>query len=104
MKLTPEQKAQLDADRERGYRRSRIALTPEQAAEIRREQELESAHRDEHLREIHRLDELLEEDSFLGSIRRALNESDKSWDVHARDSGVPAEQIERFFPASWTCP
>jgi hypothetical protein len=100
MKLTPEQRAQLESDRVHGLRRTTIALTPEQEVDLQRDQELETSLRDEHLGSIRRIDELLEEDSFVGSIRRALDESAKSWEDHARDSGVAVDRIEQFFCGS----
>jgi hypothetical protein len=97
MKLTPEQKRQVELDRAIGRSSSSVELTSEQLAELKVAQEMEASRRNEHLTSIRRLDCLLEEDSFVGCIRRAINESERSWADHARESGVPADRIEDFF-------
>jgi hypothetical protein len=99
MKFTPEQETQFERERRENPDKTSFIFdpTPEQEAELEAAAQLELDHKDETIAWLRRHEELLAEDSFLGSLRRALDASKKSWADLERTSEVPAARIEQFF-------
>ena len=99
MKFTPEQEAQFERERRENPGKTSFLFdaTPEQEAELETLANLEQAHKEETIAWLRRHEELLAEDSFLGSLRRALDSSENSWADLERTSNVPAARIEQFF-------
>jgi ribosome-binding protein aMBF1 (putative translation factor) len=99
MRLTPQQREQIELEKALSPGKSSflIAPTPQQDEELKRELELEEAGQAATIARCRHLEELLVEDSLLGAIRRAIDDSDVSREQIAARSLVDPDRLKRFF-------
>ena len=99
MKLTRAQQTQIDKERKSDPQRASffVEATSEQDAEFETAAAEEDAGRLANEEFCRRLDSLLNENSFVGSLRRSLDASEQSWEELERDCGIPALRIQQFY-------
>ncbi len=114
MKLTPEQRKQVEAARMAGEPRVMLEYTPEQQADWEAARDQAMAEKPEIIAQFHRMQAAEAEDTFSGRLRRAIRASGRDtkslaeeihvdWrlldDFRCGDATLPSDVIDRLIAA-----